>query len=200
MRVAVLAVLVSVTQVTWAAAAEERPRSERRADDMREMREALATLSAVIEAASRPAGRVDDAPWLIRESLKSGVIDPVAMGAIVRWFLYEKEEKVAGALADALDEVAPRLQGVDGHRYGEAARSVIGAFQGALRDAEHNRRRNGDAVLRDVKPAIDAAVDALREVQERLEQPAPEQPSHDQPVADAPTPRLEAPVPVGPEE
>jgi hypothetical protein len=182
MRVAVLAVLVSLAQVTWSSAADERARRDRRGDDMREMREALATLSAVIEAASRPASRVDDAPWLIRESLKSGVIDPVAMGAIVRWFLYEKEEKVAGALADALDELAPRLQGVDGHRHGAAARSVIGAFQGALRDAESNRRRNGDAVLREVKPAIDAAVDALREVQERLEQPPAPEPRTEQPL------------------
>jgi hypothetical protein len=201
MRVAVLAVLVSLAQVTWSSAADERGRRDRRGDDMREMREALATLSAVIEAASRPASRVDDAPWLIRESLRSGVIDPVAMGAIVRWFLYEKEEKVAGALADALDELAPRLQGVDGHHYGAAARSVIGAFQGALRDAEHNRRRNGDAVLRDVKPAIDAAVAALREAQERLEgAPAPEPSRPEQPVANAPPRSLEVPVPVGPEQ
>jgi hypothetical protein len=71
---------------------------------------------------------------------------------------------------------------VDGHRHGAAARSVIGAFQGALRDAESNRRRNGDAVLREVKPAIDAAVDALREVQERLEQPPAPEPRTEQPL------------------
>jgi hypothetical protein len=194
MRVAVLAVLVSLTQVTWAAAAE--PRRDRRTDDMREMREALATLTAVIEAASRPASRVDDAPWLLKESLKSGVIDPVAMGAIVRFFLYEKEEKVAGTLADALDELAPQLQGMDGHRYGAAARSVIGAFQGALRDAEHNRRRDGDAVLRDVKPAIDAAVSALQDVQQRLETP-PAEPA-EPPAAPAAEPGAEDRGPTGP--
>jgi hypothetical protein len=199
MRVAVVAVLVSLTQVTWAAAAE--PRRDRRADDMREMREALATLAAVIEAASRPASRVDDAPWLLKESLKSGVIDPVAMGAIVRFFLYEKKERVAGALADALDEVAPQLQGVDGHRYGDAARSVIGAFQGALRAAEHNQPRSGDAVLRDVRPAIDAAVQALQEVQERLDTaPAePVAPAAPAPAAE-PEPRAEEPGPNGPEQ
>lgn len=195
MRVAVLAVLVSLTQVTWTAAAE--PRRDRRADDMREMRQALATLSAVIEAASRPASKVDDAPWLLKESLKSGVIDPQAMGAIVRFFLYEKEEKVAGTLADALDELVPQLQGVDGHRYEGAARSVIGAFQGALRAAEHKQPRTGDAVLRDVRPAIDAAVQALQEVQERLDT-TPAEPVA--PPAPAPEPRAEEPDPTGPEQ
>ena len=199
MRVAVLAVLVSLTQVTWAAAAE--PRRDRRGDDMREMREAVATLMAVIEAASRPASKVDDAPWLLKESLKSGVIDPQAMGSIVRFFLYEKEEKVAGTLADALDELAPQLQGVDGDRYGAAARSVIGAFQGALRDAEHNRRRNGEAVLRDVKPAIDAAVQALQDVQQRLETP-PAEPAAPPaaPAAPATEPRAEDAGPTGTEQ
>jgi hypothetical protein len=173
MRVLTLATLLSLLPAAWAAA-ETPARERRKADDVAEMRAAIATLMTVIDAASRPSHPVDDAPWLLKESLKTGVIDPVAMGAIVRWFLYEKEDKVAGAVADALDEVAPRLQGVDGQRYGEAARSVIGAFQGALRDAEHNRRRDGDAVLRDVKPAIDAAVKALQEVQQRLEPPAAE--------------------------
>jgi hypothetical protein len=194
MRVAVLAVLVSLTQAAWTTAAE--PRRDRRADDMREMREALATLSAVIEAASRPSSKVDDPRWLLKESLESGVIDPVAMGAIVRFFLYEKEEKVAGALADALDEMAPRLQGMDGHRYGDAARSVLGAFQGALRAAEHKQPRDGETVLRDVRPAIDAAVQALQEVQERLDT-TPAEPAA--PIAPAPEPQAEEPGPSGPE-
>jgi hypothetical protein len=170
MRAAILATVVFLAPATWASAAEK-PRRDRRADDMAQMREAIATLTAVMEAASRPASRVDDAPWLLKESLRTGVVDPVAMGAIIRWVLYEKEEKVAAAFADALDTLEPQLSGIDGHQYGAAARSVIAAFQGVLRDAQHNRRRDGDSVLREVKPAIDAAAEALRQVQERLEQP-----------------------------
>jgi hypothetical protein len=188
MRVVILAGLVSLASLTSAFAAEK-PRRDRRADDMREMRNAIATLTAVIEAASRPSSRVDDAPWLLKESLRNGVVDPEAMGAIIRWVLYEKEEKVAAAFADALDAVEPRLQGIDGHQYGAAARSVIAAFQGVLRDAQHNRRRDGESVLREVKPAIDAAAEALRQVQERLEQPSTES-----------QPATEKPEPHGPEQ
>jgi hypothetical protein len=190
MRVAVLAALVSLAPVTWASAAEN-PRRDRRADDMREMREAIATLTAVMEAAARPSSRVDDAPWLLKESLRTGVVDPVAMGAIIRWVLYEKEEKVAAAFADALDAVQPRLEGLDGDPYGAAARSVIGVFQGVLRDAQHNRRRHGDELIRDLKPAIDAAADALKQVQERLQEPGQKQddkPAADQPIPDGPEP------------
>lgn len=167
MRVAVLALVVSLAPVAggWAG---ETSRRDRKAEDMREMREALATLAAVIEAVSRPStGALDDAPWLLKESLRSGVVDPEAMGAIVRWVLYEKEEKVAAGFADALKAAEPRFQGVDGERYGAAARSVLAVLGTVLRDAQHNRRRNGDDLLRELRPAIDAAATALREVQQR---------------------------------
>ena len=167
MRVAVLAVMVSLAPVAGGFAGET-SRRDRKAEDMREMREALATLSAVIEAVARPSSSgLDDAPWLLKESLRSGVVDPEAMGAIIRWVLYEKEEKVAAVFADAFTAAEPRLQGVDGERYGAAARSVLSVLGGVLRDAQHNRRRNGDDLLRELRPAIDAAASALREVQQR---------------------------------
>jgi hypothetical protein len=164
MRVLILAVLASFVPAAWAA---EEPERARRADDTREMREALATLGAVIDAASRPARGTEDVPHLLQESLRRGTVDTDAMGAILRFVLQEKEEKVAGAFADALTALEPRLQGADSERYGAAARSVLSVFAGVLRDAEANRRRDGDSLLRELKPAIDAAAGALREAQEK---------------------------------
>jgi hypothetical protein len=63
---------------------------------------------------------------------------------------------------------------------------VLGVLQGLLRDAEKNRRRDGDAVLRELQPAITAAVGALMAVPAA---PAPETPAG--PVQDKPR----APVP-----
>ena len=191
MRAAVLVMVVSLAPAAGAFAGETSARERRAEQDMREMREALATLSAVIEAVARPSGSaVDDAPWLLKESLRSGVVDPQAMGAIIRWVLYEKEEKVAAVFADALKAAEPRFQGVDGERYGAAARSVLSVLGGVLRDAQHNRRRNGDDLLRELRPAIDAAATALREVQQRQDgavaPPATAEPVEPAPVPDGP--------------
>jgi hypothetical protein len=174
MRVLTLATLLFVLPATFTAA-ETRSRESRAADDLAEMRTAISTLFAIVDAASRPAVPDPDAPRLLRESLRTGTADPAAMGAIVRWVLQEKEEKVAGAFADALDSVGPRLQGVEAERYGAAARSILAVFQGVLRDAQGHRRRDGDAILRELRPAIDAAADALKQVQQTTpEEPVPE--------------------------
>ena len=171
MRVWVLAVAFCFTSAALSAA--ETKARDRRADDMREMRQALATLGAVIDAASRPSVRADDAPRLLDEAVRRGTVDTEAMGAILRFVLHEKEENVAAAFADALTAVEPRMQGLDAEPYGAAAKSVLSVFAGVLRDAENNRRRDGASVLRELQPAIDAAAQALREVQTEAAQGAP---------------------------
>jgi hypothetical protein len=141
----------------------------------------LATLLFVLPATftaaeTRSRESRADAPRLLKESLRTGTADPEAMGAIVRWVLQEKEEKVAGAFAEALAGVDPRLQGVQAERWNGAARSVLAVFQGVLRDAERHRRRDGDAILRELRPAIDAAADALKQVRPTIpDAPVPEQ-------------------------
>jgi hypothetical protein len=182
MRVLTLATLVSLLPAALAAG-EPSTRARRAADDLTEMRAAIATLVAIVDAASRPAAPDEDAPRLLEESLRKGSADPAAMGAIVRWVLREKEEKIAATFADALDHVDPRLQGVEGERWSAAARSVLAVFQGVLRDAEHHRRRDGDALLRELKPAIDAAADALKHAQAKgTDEPAPEKAIPDETV------------------
>lgn len=181
MRVAILATLVSLAPATWAAAGP--PARERRtADDMREIREAFATLAGIIEAASRPTTRTDDAPRLLRESLRTGTVDPAAMGAIMRWVIYEKEEKVAAVFAGALASVDPGLKGVEAERWSAAARSVVRVFEGVLRDAQDNRRQDGESLLRELRPAIDAAAEALKQVQETQDPVAPRPVAPEQPV------------------
>ena len=167
-----LTLVVSFSFASAALVAAETPPRDRRADDMREMRQALATLGAVIEAASRPSVRTGEAPRLLDEAVRRGTVDTEAMGAILRFVLHEKEENVAGAFADALTAVEPRMQGLDSERYGAAAKSVLSVFAGVLRDAENNRRRDGASVLRELQPAIDAAAKALRDVQAQAA-PAP---------------------------
>jgi hypothetical protein len=177
MRALTLATLFVFLPAAWTAA-ETSERKRRAADDYAEMRAAIATLMAIVDAASRPAAAREDAPRLLRESLRSGTADPAAMGTIVRWVLQEKEEKVAGAVADALTEVSPRLQaaqGVEAERWNAAAQSVLAAFGTALRHAEKNSRADGDEILRDLQPAIAAAAQALTEVQQKVPaDPAPE--------------------------
>jgi hypothetical protein len=170
MRALILAVAFFFTSAALFAA-ETAPR-DRHADDMREMRQALATLGAVIDAASRPSVRPGEAPRLLDEAVRRGTVDTEAMGAILRFVLHEKEENVAAAFADALTAVEPRMQGLDSERYGAAAKSVLSVFAGVLRDAENNRRRDGASVLRELQPAIDAAAKALRDVQAQAA-PAP---------------------------
>jgi hypothetical protein len=170
MRMVTLAVFLSAVPLT-AAAAEPRARERRAADDLAEMREAISMLTAIVEAASRPAAPDADAPRLLQESLRTGQADPEAMGAIIRWVLREREEKVASVFADALVAADPHLSGAQGEQWNDAARSIIGAFQGVLRDAAQNRRRHGDDLLRELKPAIDAAASALKQVQEQTPDP-----------------------------
>ena len=177
MRALTLATLFVFLPAAWTAA-ETADRRRRAADDLAEMRAAIVTFMAIVDAASRPAAAEADAPRLLRESLRTGTAEPAAMGAIVRWVLEEKEEKVAGAVADALTEVAPRLpraEGVDAERWNVAAQSVLAAFGTALRNAENNRRTDGEEILRGLAPAIAAAAQALTEVQSKLPaEPAPE--------------------------
>jgi hypothetical protein len=74
------------------------------------------------------------------------------------------------------------MQGLDSERYGAAAKSVLSVFAGVLRDAENNRRRDGASVLRELQPAIDAAAQALREVQAEAAKDAPPAESPELPV------------------
>jgi hypothetical protein len=177
-----LTLAVSFCFASAALAAAETASPDRRADDMREMREALATLGAVMDAASRPSIGTGDAPRLLDEAVRRGTVDTEAMGAILRFVLHETEENVAAAFADALTAVEPRLQGLDSERYGAAARSVLSVFAGVLRDAQKNRRRDGASVLRELQPAIDAAAKALREVQAETAKDAPPEAAPERPL------------------
>jgi translation initiation factor 2B subunit (eIF-2B alpha/beta/delta family) len=173
MRVLTLVTVLSLLPATWTAAETTTSRRQRGNDDLAEMRAAIATLFAIVDAASRPASAQADAPRLLRESLRSGTADAASMGAIVRWVLEEKEEKVAGAVADALADVDSQLPGIagagaDAERWNAAARSVMAVFQGALRDAQNNRRTDGEAMLRELQPAIAAAAAALTEAQQKI--------------------------------
>src|SRR4029079_3170152 len=81
-----------------------------------------------------------------------------AWASIVRWVLFEKEEKVAAGLTEALRAVPAPTSGPDAERWNRTAEAVIGAFAGVLRDAQSHTRRNGDAIVNDLVAAAAAAV------------------------------------------
>jgi hypothetical protein len=159
MRVMMLVTLASLLPAAWAGA--DAPRRERRGDA--DMVEALATLGAVIDAALRPAERGQDAPRLLAEALRSGTADTAAIGAILRWVQEAREEEVAAGIADALRAMDATATTPEAARWNASARTVMAVFQGLLRDAQANRRRDGREVRHDLQPVVRAAVPALVE-------------------------------------
>jgi hypothetical protein len=156
-----VAVLVSMTSVPWATA-EPKGRDRRKVDA--EVLDVLAVIGPLAEALGATEARTQDAPRLLAEALRSGTTDTAAWASIVRWVLFEKEEKVAAGLAEALRAVPAPTTGVEAERWNRTAEAVIGAFAGVLRDAQTHTPRNGDAILNDlVAAAAPAVIAALGE-------------------------------------
>lgn len=148
-----LVLMTSVTSVPWAAA---EPKGRRPAEA--EVKDVLALIGPIVEALGATEVRTEDAPRLLADALRSGTTDTAAWASIVRWVLFEKEEKVAAGLAEALAAVPPPASGPDAERWNATARAVIGAFAGVLRDAEAFRRQDGEAIVRDLVGAAGPAV------------------------------------------
>jgi hypothetical protein len=159
MRGLIVAGLVLTTSVPWAAA-EPKQRDRRKVDA--EVRDVLAVIGPLVEALGATEARTQDAPRLLTEALRSGSADTAAVASIVRWVLFEKEEKVAAGLTEALRAVPPPPDGPDAARWNGTAEAVIGAFAGVLRDAQSHTRRDGDAIVNDLvaaaAPAVIAAI------------------------------------------
>jgi hypothetical protein len=157
--VVVVAGLVLTASVPWAAA-EPKHRDRRKVDA--EVRDVLAVIGPLVEALGATEARTQDAPRLLAEALRSGDTDTAAWASIVRWVLFEKEEKVAAGLTEALRAVPAPTSGPDAERWNRTAEAVIGAFAGVLRDAQSHTRRDGDAIVNDLvaaaAPAVIAAI------------------------------------------
>jgi hypothetical protein len=177
--VAVLA-LVSLVPGGWAAAAERK--GGRRADA--EVREVLEVLAPVLQALGAAEARHQEAPRLLTDALRTGTLDGRDAAAIVRWVLTEKEETVAAGLSASLQELKTTSVGPDGERWNATSAAVIEAFQGLLQDAQTHRRRDGEAVFRELaKIALPAVIEALREPA-----PAARERREDEPRAPQPPP------------
>ena len=155
----IVAGLVLTTSVPWAGA-EPKQRDRRKADA--EVLDVLAVIGPLVEALGATEARTQDAPRLLAEALRSGTTDTAAWASIVRWVLFEKEEKVAAGLTEALRAVPPPPGGAEAERWNRTAETVIGAFAGVLRDAQTHTRRDGDAIVNDLvaaaAPAVIAAI------------------------------------------
>lgn len=150
---------VFLTSTPWAAA--ESRRHERRGVDA-EVGEVLNLIGPMMEALGATDARAEDGPRLLAEALRSGQTDTAAWASVVRWVLFEKEEKVAAGLARALQAMPSTATGPDGERWNATASAVLGAFAAVLQDAEGFRRQDGQALMRHVvgvaAPAVAAAL------------------------------------------
>ena len=161
MRGWIVAGLVLTVSVPWAAA-EPKERDRRKVDA--EVTDVLAVIGPLVEALGATEARTQEAPRLLAEALRTGNTDTAAWASIVRWVLFEKEEKVAAGLTEALRAVPAPTSGPDAERWNRTAEAVIGAFAGVLRDAQSHTRRNGDAIVNDlVAAAAPAVIAALAE-------------------------------------
>lgn len=151
--------LVFLTSAPWAAAGSKS--HDRRPVDA-EVRDVLSLIGPVMEALGATEGRTAEAPRLLADALRTGRTDTAAWASIVRWVLFEKEERVAAGLAEALSAVPPPTSGPDAERWNATARAVIGSFAAVLQDAEAFRRQDGDAIVRHLVgvagPAVVAAL------------------------------------------
>jgi hypothetical protein len=129
-----------------------------------EMRQALGVLQQVIDAALRQDTPAQDAPRLLAEAVRSGVADTEAVGAIMRWVLTEKEDKVADGFIAALGPLEAAAAGEQGQRWNPTARAMVDLFRSVLGDARNWRRHGGDAAASNVVTAAAPAVaEALRQ-------------------------------------
>ncbi len=95
----------------------------------------------------------------------------------MRWVLEEEPEKVAPALASALQAAIDESPGGGDARGSAAARSAVDLFASLLDDARAHRRRDEASLARDVAPlaraACPAVAEALAEVLRRPSRPPP---------------------------
>jgi hypothetical protein len=128
---------------------------------------AAAAVMLAIAVGARPAaagGETDDGARLLTEAVRSGDTDAASWARVIQWVLTEKEETVAAGFAQALKEFAAPgpVATADDARWDPTARAVLGAFQDVLDDAQHHRRRDGDAIARGLValagPAVLAAL------------------------------------------
>jgi hypothetical protein len=155
----IVAGLVLATSVPWAAA-EPKEHDRRKVDA--EVRDVLSVIGPLVEALGATEARTQEAPRLLAEALRSGNTDTAAWASIVRWVLFEKEEKVAAGPHGGAARRSPPATGADAERWNRTAEAVIGAFAGVLRDAQSHTRRDGDAIVNDLvavaAPAVIAAI------------------------------------------
>ena len=99
-----------------------------------------------MEALGATEARTQDAPRLLSEALRTGKTDTAAWASIVRWVLFEKEERVAAGLADALTRGA-RCPPADPTPSGGTRRRAPSSAPSppSCDDAEAFRRQDGDA-------------------------------------------------------
>jgi hypothetical protein len=161
MRGLIVAGLVVATSVPWAAAEpKDKGRGRRNVDA--EVTDVLSAIGPLMEALGGTESATKDAPRLLADALRRGDTDTAAWAAIVRWVLFEKEERVAAGLAEALRAVPAPVSGPDAERWNATAQAVIGAFAGVLRDAQAHRARDGaeiaSALVAAAAPAVVAAL------------------------------------------
>jgi hypothetical protein len=152
-----VALVLTTSSVSWAGESKQRRSADAEVLDL------LSAIAPVVEALSGSTVDTGDAPRLLADALATGTTDAQAWGRIVRWVLSEKDETVAAGLADVLQSVPP-ASGPEARRWDATTRAVMGAFQGVLRDAQANRRQDGEALMRNLATAAaPAVVAALRE-------------------------------------
>jgi hypothetical protein len=116
--------------------------------------------ASTAQAAPRKTDRAD-APRLLAEAVRKGDADLATFAAITHWILYEKEEKVAAGLAEALATVDLPASGPAGDRWAPTSRAMIALFTSVLRDAESGRRRSGDETDAEIAALVQAAAPAI---------------------------------------
>jgi hypothetical protein len=152
---------VFLLSASWVAA---EPRGRDRRPVEAEVQDVLTLIGPMMEALGATETRAQDGPQLLAEALRSGQTDTAAWASVVRWVLFEKEEKVAAGLARALGGVELSGSGPDAARWNATATAVLGAFAEVLQDAEAFRRQDGSAIMyRVVGAAAPAVVAALAE-------------------------------------
>ncbi len=123
-----------------------------------------AALLALAPMAMAGSPKRSDAPQLLKEAVRTGTADAEAFAAISDWILYEKEERVAAGLADALAAIDTRGMRLGGdERWDPTAQAVLSVFANVLRAAQDNRRPDNveaelSALMGIAAPAITAAL------------------------------------------
>jgi hypothetical protein len=156
---AVVAGFILLASAPWAAA-ESRGRDLRPVDA--EVADVLTLIGPMMDALGGTEARAQDGSRLLIDALRSGQMDTAAWASVVRWVLFEKEERVAAGFARALETIVLPGSGPDAERWNATAQAMLGAFAAVLQDAESFHRQDGDAIVRSLvgvaAPAVAAAL------------------------------------------